>query len=46
MFLGAEGEMLEDCVRYGRIILVALPFLMLQYAFGSLSVTAEKPKLD
>ena len=45
MFLGAEGEMLEDCVRYGRIILVALPFLMLQYAFSSLSVTAEKPKL-
>ena len=45
MFLGAEGEMLENCVRYGRIILVALPFLMLQYAFSSLSVTAEKPKL-
>ena len=37
--------MLENCVRYGRIILVALPFLMLQYAFSSLSVTAEKPKL-
>ena len=44
-FLGAKGEMLEDCILYGRIILVALPFLMLQYAFGSLSVTAEKPKL-
>ena len=44
-FLGAKGEMLADCIRYGRIILVALPFLMLQYAFGSLSVTAEKPKL-
>ncbi len=45
VFLGAEGEMLENCVLYGRIILVALPFLMLQYAFSSLSVTAEKPKL-
>ncbi len=45
MFLGAEGEMLENCVRYGHIILVALPFLMLQYAFSSLSVAAEKPKL-
>ena len=44
-FLGAKGGMLADCIRYGRIILVALPFLMLQYAFGSLSVTAEKPKL-
>ncbi len=45
MFLGADGEMLENCVRYGRIILVSLPFLMLQYAFSSFSVTAEKPKL-
>lgn len=45
VFLGAEAAMLEDCVMYGRIILVALPFLMLQYAFSSLVVTAEKPKL-
>lgn len=45
IFLGAEGAMLEDCVVYGRIILVGLPFLMLQYAFSSLVVTAEKPKL-
>lgn len=37
--------MLEECIIYGRIILVALPFLMLQYAFSSLAVTAEKPKL-
>jgi len=43
-FLGAEGEMLELCVIYGRIILAALPFLMLQYAFSSLVVAAEKPK--
>ncbi len=45
LFLGAESAMLEDCVRYGRIILAALPFLMLQYAFSSLVVAAEKPKL-
>ena len=45
VFLGARGEMLEECIIYGRIILVALPFLMLQYAFSSLAVTAEKPKL-
>lgn len=44
-FLGAEGELLEQCVLYGRIILIALPFLMLQFAFSSLLVTAEKPKL-
>ncbi len=44
-FLGAEGQMLEDCVTYGRIILTALPFLMVQYAFSSFVITAEKPKL-
>lgn len=44
-FLGADSAMLEDCVVYGRIILAALPFLMLQYAFSSLVVTAAKPKL-
>lgn len=43
--MGASGQMLEDCVKYGRIILAALPFLMLQYAFSSLVVTAEKPRL-
>ena len=45
IFLGAKGSMLEDCVRYGRIILAALPFLMVQYAFSSFMITAEKPKL-
>jgi len=42
--LGAEGTMLEDCVRYGRIILAALPAFMLQYEFQSFFVTAEKPQ--
>lgn len=45
VLLGAEGEMLENCVTYGRVVLVGLPFLMVQYAFSSLVVTAEKPKL-
>ena len=45
IFLGADSAMLKYCVKYGRIILIALPFLMLQYAFSSLVVTAEKPKL-
>lgn len=44
-FLGAEGEMLEQCVLYGRIILLALPAYMLQYAFQALFMTAEKPQL-
>lgn len=44
-FLGAEGKMLEDCIIYGRIILIALPFYMLQYEFQSFFATAEKPQL-
>ncbi len=43
--LGADGEMLENCVVYARIILAALPAFMLQFAFQSLCVTAEKPQL-
>ena len=43
--LGAEGQMLEDCVLYGRIILLALPFNILQFLFQSFFVAAEKPQL-
>ncbi len=43
--LGAEGELLEKCVIYGRIILAAIPFFFLQMEFQSLFVTAEKPNL-
>ncbi|MBO5026952.1 MAG: MATE family efflux transporter [Clostridia bacterium] len=43
--LGAEGEILKNCVLYGRIILIALPFLVLQYLFQSFFVAAEKPRL-
>ena len=43
--LGAEGQMLEDCVLYGRIILCALPAYVLQMEFQSFFITAEKPKL-
>lgn len=44
-WLGAEGEMLDQCVLYGRIILTALPAYMLQYEFQSFFATAEKPQL-
>jgi len=44
-FLGAEGELLEQCVLYGRLILIALPAYMLQQEFQSFFVTAEKPVL-
>lgn len=43
--LGAEGELLDNCVVYGRVILAALPALILQYEFQSFFITAEKPKL-
>lgn len=43
--MGAEGEMLEHCVLYGRILLLALPAFMLQMEFQSFFITAEKPQL-
>lgn len=43
--LGAQGALLENCVVYGRIILLATPFYILQLLFQSFFVTAEKPKL-
>jgi len=41
--LGA-GAMLENCIIYGTVILLALPFFMLQMEFQSFFVTAEKPQ--
>lgn len=43
--MGAEGEMLEGCVLYGRIVLLGLPFYVLQYEFQCLFPTAGKHKL-
>ncbi len=43
--LGAQGQMLEQCVLYGRIYLAGLPALMLQYEFSSFYSTAEKPQM-
>lgn len=43
--MGAQGQLLEDCVLYGRIILPALPFFILQFEFQCLFATAGKPKL-
>ena len=45
VFLGATGELLENCVIYGRIVLIALPFLVWQFLFQSFFVAAEKPKM-
>ena len=43
--MGAEGQLLEDCLTYGYIILAAIPFYVLQYEFQCLFATAGKPKL-
>lgn len=43
--MGAEGELLENCVLYGRVLLLSLPANMLQMEFQSFFVTAEKPQL-
>jgi putative MATE family efflux protein len=43
--LGAEGEMVRQCVIYGRICTLGLPAFMLQMAFQSFYMTAEKPQL-
>lgn len=45
ILLGAKGELLENCILYGRIILLALPFLVLQFLFQSFFVAAEKPRM-
>ncbi len=43
--LGAEDSMLDNCVLYGRVILIALPAYILQYEFQSFFITAQKPQL-
>lgn len=43
--LWASGQLLSDCVIYARIILLALPFFVLQMMFQSFFVAAEKPNL-
>lgn len=46
VLLGAEGQMLEDCVIYGMIVLPANTAYILQFAFQSFCVTAEKSNLS
>lgn len=45
ILLGAEGEMIQHCVLYGRIILCVMPLYMTQMAFQSFYMTAEVPAL-
>ena len=43
--LGAEGKMLRDCIIYGTTILIALTAFLLQNAFQSFLIVAEKPTM-
>ena len=43
--LGADGELLRNCTIYGRLGFITLAPFMLQNAFQSFFVAAEKPKL-
>lgn len=43
--LGAEGDMVPLAISYGRIVVLCMPGFMLQMAFQSFFMTAEKPEL-
>ena len=43
--LGADESMLGYCVTYARVVLLGIPFFMLQNMFQSFLIAAEKPKL-
>ena len=43
--LGAQGQLLEDSITYGRIILLSVPAFVLQSEFQILFATAERPKI-
>lgn len=45
ILLGADASMMDSCVLYGRILLIGLPFFILQSMFQSFLVTAERPQL-
>ena len=45
VMLGAEGALLENCVLYGRIFILALPAWIWVYEFQLFFVTSEKPRL-
>ena len=41
--LGATGQMAAQATLYGRMMMISMPFFILQYAFQSFFVTAGKP---
>jgi len=43
--IGTDEHLLPYCLLYGRIVLLSMPFFLLQYEFQSYCITAEKPRL-
>lgn len=43
--LGAEGEMIEQCVIYGRICAIGLPGFMMQLGFQPFFMVAGRPRM-
>ncbi|MCD8016736.1 MAG: MATE family efflux transporter [Oscillospiraceae bacterium] len=41
----AEGEIYDNCIVYGHILIAALPAFMLQILFQNFLVVAERPKM-
>ena len=46
ILFGAQGEMLSDCIAYGQIVLLSATAYILQFAYQSFCVTAEKANLS
>lgn len=44
-FLGADEQMLPHCLRYAQLLIVAVPFYVLQNVFQSFLTVAERPKV-
>lgn len=44
VILGADEYLIDDCVLYGRILICANPLFMMQNAYQSFLVTAERPR--
>ncbi len=43
--MGADKSLLKSCVLYGRVLILTVPFYVMQFEFQSFFVTAEKPQL-
>lgn len=43
--MSAQGQMLSDSIVYGRMMMITLPFFVLQYVFQSFFVAAGKPQV-